>query len=325
MITVQDQSVENGARKVVLTRALKGITSDHYSFDVDTRQISFINALGASEAFVYHNTAQSSNIILFDDSSTTCLCKTYGSPGTLDGVFFDYNCPYGGDLQIHNNPSCNITTYTGGILCCRHGNILYDTNQEASETEDTFQVKMRFYYEPYRKQHNAWAIQWSAAGDHVEHDIVQCPAGTKHEDCTMTVTGTLTLRDYVSVCSMEKDPRCIDQRQVIGDTVFLLQARPHCHGPGCTAMIMYILDDSGNRKPFCQSIPIIGEGEKDQFDEEGYMIAIPPCLWGWEDGLPDPIPLSLDTTFMFVEHEDATNKHLGNMHFWYFRGAKRGT
>ena len=46
-----------GLRTVVLTRALKGLTKDHYSFgvrDAHNEHFPFINALGSGPKFSYH-------------------------------------------------------------------------------------------------------------------------------------------------------------------------------------------------------------------------------------------------------------------------------
>jgi hypothetical protein len=66
--------------------------------------------------------------------------------------------------------------------------------------------------------------------------------------------------------------------------------------------------------------PIVGQGEKETYDEPGY-IAIPPCLWGdAADGLQEPVLLPLDTTLLSIKQCNSTMHHTGDMAMWQMRG-----
>lgn len=54
--------------------------------------------------------------------------------------------------------------------------------------------------------------------------------------------------------------------------------------------------------------------------EKGF-IAIPPCLWGNEDGLVAPKFLSLNTTLMSVKRNNNTLPHTGEMAYWQMRAV----
>lgn len=53
-VTVVSNTVENGMRTVVLSRALKGATKDHFTFDATALSIPVINAVGNGPQLAYH-------------------------------------------------------------------------------------------------------------------------------------------------------------------------------------------------------------------------------------------------------------------------------
>jgi hypothetical protein len=64
-VTVVTNTVSNGLRTVVMTRALKGLTPQHHDFDPQKLSLDFINAIGASSAFSYHKDKTVSTISLW--------------------------------------------------------------------------------------------------------------------------------------------------------------------------------------------------------------------------------------------------------------------
>merc|ERR1719471_303870 len=69
----------------------------------------------------------------------------------------------------------------------------------------------------------------------------------------------------------------------------------------------------------CRHDPVYGESHE-VFDELGY-IAIPPCLWGSEEGLVPPTFLSFETNLLSIKRNNNTNAHYGDMAMWQMRGV----
>ena len=53
-VAVTSNGVVGGVRTVTMTRAFKGITADHYTFDPAKPSIDFVNAVGQGASFAYH-------------------------------------------------------------------------------------------------------------------------------------------------------------------------------------------------------------------------------------------------------------------------------
>ena len=75
----------------------------------------------------------------------------------------------------------------------------------------------------------------------------------------------------------------------------------------------------------CYNEPLYGEGQfpssGQHFNEAGYAVGIPPCLWGSEEeGLLPPPRLSLNTRLRSVKHVNSTYYHYGVMAQWQMRG-----
>ena len=71
----------------------------------------------------------------------------------------------------------------------------------------------------------------------------------------------------------------------------------------------------------CRNTAVYGNGT-DPLDEKGYVVGIPPCVWGSaEEGLLPPPVLSLDTNLTSIKRANSTNGHWGVMALWQARGA----
>lgn len=67
----------------------------------------------------------------------------------IDGVDVSFNCK--GEVLKQNNSVCAIETYKGGYRCCEGGMVLLDKDQVQPDAEDTYYLKVRFFYEPYEE------------------------------------------------------------------------------------------------------------------------------------------------------------------------------
>ena len=131
-------TVEDQIRTVVLTRALRGDSKQHYTFDTTTlTTLPFITAIGSSQQFAYHAAHDPSVLTLTSPSPlTTCLCAdgVKGSMCDTGGVRcrqFTKNCfakwdgrpeDSGADLLWQRNPTCDSAHYGGGLQARRdHG------------------------------------------------------------------------------------------------------------------------------------------------------------------------------------------------------------
>ena len=140
-VTVVRSTVARGRRTVVLTRAAKGATADHASFDMTTLQIPFIDAIGTGPELAYHANKTASVISLWPDQPA-CLCEQPAAPfgsakGTIEYLptgeqfgFTSYCMPEPRESILHDkNPTCDVRTYTGGLQVCKHMWTLLDADQ----------------------------------------------------------------------------------------------------------------------------------------------------------------------------------------------------
>jgi len=100
----------------------------------------------------------------------------------------------------------------------------------------------------------------------------------------------------------------------------LTYAAFHCHAPACMKGELWNMDTG---ELVCRNTPVYGDGDgTDPMNEKGYVVGIPPCVWGNADeGLPPPPVLDLDTNLLSVKHCNSTNAHWGVMALWQMRAA----
>ena len=114
-VQVVSSRVLNGIRNVIMTRAYKGKSPDHYTFDPEqTSVIPHITASGTGPSFSYHGrkTRGGANLQIYTLDSPTCLCNA-GVKGSINGIPFSKNCleePQS-DLLQQKNPTCWVDTY----------------------------------------------------------------------------------------------------------------------------------------------------------------------------------------------------------------------
>jgi len=250
----------------------------------------------------------------------TCICNN-GLHGWINGLNFNKNCldePYG-DLVEQKNPSCWIQTFAGGQFCCHHQNILLDADQPVDQRVDTTYLKFRFYYQDYTpatptapvSHLNLYRFYYQTEAWSTEYDIIQCPKGTPSSSCVHEISAHFKVKDTIG-CDAN-NPHCWE-----GFTGFeLIYAGGHCHAPSCLSIELYNADTG---ELLCQQLPLSGTGSSSRFDELSY-IALPPCLWGYEDGLMPPVRLQLETNLMSIKRNNNTFGHYGEMASWQMRGV----
>lgn len=231
-----------------------------------------------------------------------------------------------GDLLAQKNPTCFLSTYVAGQVCCRDGQHLLDADQEIPAGVQEYRFKARFYFEEYatspKPSHmNLARIYWQTETFAGEYDVVPCLPGTPPESCVHTITSRWQVRDMLKDCPVGgSDHWCTgigstDAKQTAG--IKLIYAGPHCHAPSCLSMELYNADTG---RLLCSMQPIKGTSDE-PFDERGFH-ALPPCLWGEpEDGLMATELLSLDTSLLSIKRNNNTYVHYAEMASWQMRGV----
>ena len=150
-VELVSNNVENGLRTVVVSRSLKGVDADRYSFSpsgLASSTLNYISAVGATRSFDgnKHKTSASASIAFIGTHTNggtldTCVCR--GSTGTIgikggSSYVFDQQCmdePLS-DLMKDKNPTCDLNSYRGGLYCCKDGFFVLDEDQEIPPAVD---------------------------------------------------------------------------------------------------------------------------------------------------------------------------------------------
>jgi hypothetical protein len=331
-LKVLNQTTLNGVRTVVLQRALLGATADHYSFSATVATINIVNALGSTVDLQQHTKRGAISLLLFPvDTTAACLCSSGG--GTINGIPYNADCKSEplSDLLRDNNPTCQVSSYVGGLACCIHGQFLLDADQTPPPFVDEVFFRFRFYYEAYdlTKHHEMNHVEWAQNGcdsgsggpnsmacSHIEFDVVK-GVGSHEGPDVQIFESTFPARGMLATsCSMEAG-QCFDGSKVGPGGFKLVMAATHCHAPNCLRQEL-INVDSG--ETLCLTKPVHGQSEE-IFDEAGYLFA-PPCTWGTpqEGYLPPPV-LFPNTTLKMVTAFNSTYSHPGQMGIWQMKAA----
>ena len=294
-VTVVSSVVQGGLRNVTLTRPLKGLTADHYTFDAsNAAKLPFINAVGSGPALAFHKLKMPSQLSALPvgtgAAGAACVCGTKPLPwGKGHGTLIYTNTNQTGDagngaisccnscqaeprsdMLRQHNPTCDIRTYVGGQIACHHMWSLLDADQEIPWTDKPleYQHKFRFWVQPYNAsyhqevKHQTWGI-----ASPVEYDVPKC--GHNVSDCEQTDDGNWvhTIRGTYSGKGK------------------LVAAHFHCHAPTCLSVQMYRCPKNVTAADcnettgdlICREDPVYGGKHTIDgagFDEPGY--GVPP-------------------------------------------------
>ena len=302
-IKIISNKVINNKRNVILTRSIKGLNENYYTFDLNN-DIPILSALGVDNDFAYHKIKSANTLSLKSYNSDTCICDN-GITGTLDGLPFHKNCAAEptADLLQQKNPSCFVETYQGGLSCCHHKTILLDKNQEQPEHEMSYQIKFRFWFEDYNNHNSLIRLYFQTEAYSGEYDVPKCASPY---ECIHTITSRWQAKDM------------IDKKLITSDStgVNLIYAGPHCHAPSCISMELYNADTG---MLICGMLGDLGKGTDKKFDEKGY-IKLNPCLYGNDKGLYKPPYFSWNTNLSSIKKNNNTYAHYGEMASWQMRG-----
>ena len=184
-VTIISHTVADGKQTFVVTRSMKGMTPNHYTFKGQVNSIDYIMALGFGAEFAYHKVKSAGTMFFTEVGSPTCVCSVGYDEGTLGGFAWggqrcsppplgqmihdplwnnskgingqgnSTNWPSWNNNPIDTdnmgiNPTCSLKKYRGGLRCCHGNDFIADTDialkaQNASQTY--FQMKYRYYFE----------------------------------------------------------------------------------------------------------------------------------------------------------------------------------
>ena len=185
--------------------------------------------------------------------------------------------------------------------------VLLDSDQEQPQGKDTFFYNMRFWFEEAKPEtRNLFRLFWSTDEYNGEYDIPRCHPKT--HQCVHVIKTDFTVDDMCRLygCGPSYDPN---------KGFELMYASGHLHVGGVSTELWNA--DTGEL--LCSAEPQYG-GSDEAMDEEGYIVAIPPCLFSDTDPrLPAPPLLLGHHRLVSVAKYDSDPGHLGAMAFWPMR------
>jgi len=218
--------------------------------------------------------------------------------GTVDGVKpLAFHCQ--GQLLRERNRACSLDRYIGGYRCCENEVFVTEHPKTHGPKLTVYgQFTIRF------SDITPWTFKAVHAmvdvtGHNAEYDVPKC----KGKDCVHVVT------HVADVWQGMQQPHLT----LPWDHLELLTARGHQHVGGI-GMELY---NNRTGELLCKSQPRYGEGS-----EAGYLVGIPPCVWGSPPLRPPP-QLQRGDLVRIVSRYDSTEEHLGVMGFWFMQVAIR--
>ena len=318
-IEIVSHTVTGHLRTTVLRRLIAAATPDHFSFAGATSQLPFIAALGDTPGFSQHRVKGAATLSLTSVGAATCVCR--GGTGAINGFPFNPKCmgePLS-DLLKTGNPTCDINKYSGGMACCRGGQILLDADQTQPGPPMTVFYHWRFYYEDWDPQRHrqTYHLEWQFG--HIEYDVPRAPVGTPRADAVHTLTTRFTGMHLMSMGNANAggaDGQGWDLSNA-SRPIELIMMGFHCHSPACLGGELYNADTN---ELLCAVKPVAGKGQEPQ-DESSYLW-LPPCQWGDPAlGLAPPPVITGETNLLGIKRARSDVGHYGVMAIFQGRGA----
>lgn len=358
-VHVVSNVVLDGVRTVILERGFRGLTPEHISFDVNkTGGLGFIAAVGSGPSLAYHRAKTAGQLVLVAQGVPNCVCaapRPFGQgngyivythdDGAQESVAFGPGGGRGGrcpprprsDLLETRNPTCDVRTYQGGLMCCHHGWLLTDKEQAAQVPSDIFayHMKFRIWFQEYVPADPARGTPAShqnlvrfyydfGCG---EYDVLRSPEGTPPNERVQRNEAHWQVKDMLRPGSLRNSVYHTGLPNATQVGVKLIYANGHCHAASCISLELYN-NDTGEL--LCRQVGHMGRTRNPDtvrgadYDEAGY-VTIPPCLWGeGSPGLLPPRLLTWETNLTSVKRTNSTYGHTGEMAHWQMRGVLVG-
>lgn len=244
--------------------------------------------------------------------------------GTIDGVKpMPFACS--DQLMQEGNKACSLKTYDGGYRCCQHGVFLTEDVPDPAVPADQIQAKFTFeYYSEEAPELAAGAIATTSPAccdatavavsadelgrrrgrfGNLEYDVPKCSSDTLPEQCEHVVS---TVEYFDLTNSSRYDPN---------EEFELVHAWGHQHVAG----IGLELFKESTGELLCRTRPEYGNGTN-AGNETGFVVGIPPCVWGRPPLAPPPRLRRRDLV-RTVARYNSTEKHTGVMALWILTSA----
>lgn len=322
-VTIVSSSVTAGVRTVIVTRAVKGLTSDYYTFPADPGAIRLITAIGSSSQLSYHKVRTATRIILVPEVSS-CMCAPFTTSYLIYMNTSVAEYPQKKDLcaleprsdmlekgdgtgRPGPNAACDAMTYNGGTRCCLHQWFLTDRNQNdlIPNQVDTYYLKWRYYFQEVTLA-NATK---PASHQHLHHWVFLIDANVNDYEEDNANYGTQSIGNITA--HLQGKDIGLEDTPANYSKIFFYVMTPHCHAPNCIREELWNADTN---TLICSSAARYGNAAL-PFDEAGY-VAMTPCLWGDQDGLSTPVIIGPETNLTAVKYFNNTFRHVGQMAQW---------
>ena len=325
-VTVVSSAAADGVRTVVVRRSVAAPSPRHWALPTAPGGIDVLVANGCGPTLARHCGHAAATLVLVPAAARACVCtpgeKTYLRYMDEGALEFGYTCTDEprSDMLRHgdgtgravSNAACKMQTYHGGLQCCRHTWFLTDKANDGDipPQVDRYWLKWRYYFQEYVPA--APSAPASHRGLHHWVFLIDDAVNDYEEDAVAYGTpsvGKIRARLTARQLGLEDVPR-------VYHNLSLLVMTPHCHAPSC---IREELWDADTNTLLCNVTAEYGDaryGSLDApFNERGY-VAIPPCLFGHQPGLPKPWTLRPDANLTAVKYFNNTWRHLGQMAQW---------
>lgn len=210
------------------------------------------------------------------------------------------------DLLDAHNDACQLEWYTGGYRCCENNASVIEPEARGGPA-DTVYAKFSFKVDDVTpKTKTVIFNQQDCTGSNAEYGIPACDH-TTGEDCVHTVT----LEQEILHTSLQ-EPGVLPMPWA---KVEILTARGHQHVGGL-GMEMY---NAQTNELLCASRPTMGTGTE-AGNEEGFVVGIPPCVFGHDEGMQAPPTLGRkDKVRLVSRYNSSGGGHLGVMCLWFMQ------
>jgi len=329
-VSVLASSVVAGVRSVTLKRA---VTSSHYSIPTQGGAINMITAIGNTPALAYHKAKNVASIVLLPPAGSMCLCLPTVShylnyrhdDGSVTTAGYQRSCadePRGDMLRHGDGTGANVSNaacgggenYHGGTACCAHQNFLTDLEQadQIPAQIDVYFLKWRYYFQEYIPK----TSKAPASHKHLHHWVflIDADVNDYEEDNYPDKYGTPSIgriSAHITTAEMGLEDTIPGFKRIVP-----LMMSPHCHAPSCIREELWNADTN---EIICNVTAAYGDLAYGPltgvFNEANYM-AIPPCLFGYQDGLLQPLSIKPGTKLTAYKYFNNTYRHLGQMAQW---------
>jgi len=235
---------------------------------------------------------------------------------TVDGVkVLPFQC--GAELLRQSNTGCSLATYQGGYRCCEHGVFLSEKIPGPEVQPDEYRAKFTFTYYHTELPGARAVVQpacCDATGDmtkqgNIEYDVPKCAPGTAPEFCEHMISSVQPFG--IPLQSGGNSSEHFDPDEVLE----LVHAWGHQH-VGALGMELF---NEQTGQLLCRTKPRYGTGQA-AGDEAGFLVGIPPCVWGPPPLAPPPRLRRGDLLRTVARYNSSQARH-GVMSLWVMDAA----